>query len=67
MQKGRDILRGFGPDSQSHQKPSATCGGVEKAKPMPYDPPKGPKGISSPTHGSLGGTNHGKAGTQGRH
>ena len=61
----RDILSEFGPDSPSNQKPRATCGGVEEAKPLPYDPPDGPKGLGNRGPG-LGGTNHGNCGTQGK-
>lgn len=38
-------------------------GGVITAKKLPYDPPKGPKGQMHEGPG-LGGTNHGKCGTQ---
>ena len=67
MKSGRDILGGFGPDSRSPQAPRATNGGKQTPKTIPYDPPKGPKGISSPTQGSIGGINHGQCGTQGKH
>lgn len=67
MQKGRDILRGFGPDSKSGSTSRASNGGQVTAKPLSYSPPKGPIGISSPKQGSIGGTNHGQCGTQGKH
>ncbi len=61
-----DFLRQYGPD---RREPSAgakpTCGGVKEAKELPYSPPVGPKGQMHRGVG-LGGTNHGKAGTQGR-
>ena len=44
------------------------CGGVEMkdVKPLPYSPPKGPTEQMRERPG-LGGTNHGNAGTQGKH
>lgn len=67
MKSGKDILGGFGKDSRSPQVGRATNGGQQTPKAMPYSPPKGPIGISSPKQGSIGGTNHGKCGTQGKH
>lgn len=69
MQKGRDILNGFGPNSASPQAPKASCGGVEMkdVKAMPYSAPVGPKGINDPKTPGLHGTNHGNAPTQGKH
>lgn len=61
----RDILGEYGPDSPMNQKPRATSGGVEEAKPLPYSPPKGPIGQGHEGPG-LGGMNHGNAGTQGK-
>lgn len=55
----KDILKGFGPDSPSNQKPSATRGGFCEAAPIPYDPPKGPSNIGDPKSPGLHGTNHG--------
>lgn len=57
----RDILGGFGSDSSQPQVPSAT-GGAPTAKPLPYDPPKGP--IQGPNGPGLGGSNYGNCGTQ---
>lgn len=59
----RDILREYGPDSASDQKPGSCCGGVTEAKSLPYDPPKGPTGMMQQSPG-LHGTNHGNCGTQ---
>ena len=58
-----DLLNEFGPDASSPQKPRATSGGVEKAKPLPYDPPKGPSNQMQQGPG-LHGTNHGNCGSQ---
>lgn len=41
-------------------------GGKPQPKPLPYEPPKGPTGQMQQGPG-LGGTNHGKCGTQGKH
>ena len=41
---------------------SSKCGGIKKAKPLPYTPPVGPKGQT--TGPGIGGTNHGTGGTQ---
>lgn len=60
-----EILNEYGKDSSQPQVERASCGGVEKAKPLPYDPPKGPLGIMKEGPG-LGGTNHGNCGSQGR-
>lgn len=62
-----DILREFGPDSASDQKPRATSGGPTMAKPLPYDPPKGPKDQMHEGPGLRGGDNCGNCGTQGKY
>jgi hypothetical protein len=62
----RDILDEYGPNSPDTQKPRATSGGVKEAKPLPYDPPKGPIGINHEGVG-LGGSNHGNSVDQGKH
>lgn len=59
-----DILSHYGPES----KPGgdrASCGGCQEAKPLPYDPPKGPTEQMRRKVG-LGGTNYGNCGTQGK-
>ena len=61
-----DILSEFGSDSSQPQKPSANSGGVTEAKPLAYDPPKGPSGQMQQGPG-LHGTNHGCCVTQGKH
>jgi len=61
-----DILKMYGPDSSQPQAPVATSGGVTEAKPLPYSPPQGPIGIGNRS-ASLGGTNHGCCGTQGKY
>lgn len=56
-------------DRPSADAARATCGGCQyPAKPLPYDPPKGPRGQYAPGPG-LGSQsrNLGKAGTQGKH
>lgn len=63
----RDILREYGPDSPSNQKPRATSGGVTMAKDLPYDPPVGPKDQFHERPGLGGGDNHGCCGTQGKY
>ncbi len=55
----KDILRGFGPDSPSNQKPSATSGGPTSAGSIPYCPPVGPSNIGDSKSPGLHGTNHG--------
>lgn len=62
----RDILREYGPDSPSNQKPRATSGGTTQAKELPYSPPVGPKGMAHEGPG-LGGDNCGCCGTQGKY
>ena len=42
-------------------------GGKPHVKELPYSPPLGPKHQSHERPGLGGGTNHGHAGTQGRH
>ena len=59
----RDILSNYGPDRTEGAK-RASCGGVKEAKELPYSPPVGPK---NKTDVGASGTNHGNAGTQGRH
>lgn len=61
-----EILSSYGKDSSTPQVERATCGGVEKAKALPYDPPKGPTAHTQQGPG-LHGTNHGHCGTQGKH
>lgn len=56
----------YGPNSPSDQKPGARSGGVTQAKPLRYDPPVGPKGISHEGPG-LGEDNCGNCGTQGKY
>lgn len=65
MAKSKDILSDYGRDSTNPQRPRATCGGVCEAKPLRYDPPKGPTNQMRARLG-LGGTNHGSCGTQGK-
>lgn len=62
----KDILDMYGPNSPSDQKPGARSGGVTQAKPLRYDPPVGPKGISHEGPG-LGEDNCGNCGTQGKY
>jgi hypothetical protein len=59
-----DILREYGPDTNTHQKPRATSGGVKEAKPLPYSPPVGPSNIGDSKSPGLHGTNYGNCGTQ---
>jgi len=61
----RDILSEYGRDSSQPQVARSTCGGVEKAKPLPYSPPKGPSNQMQQGPG-LHGTNHGNSGSQGK-
>ena len=63
----KDMLREFGPDSASNEKPRASSGGEMQAKPLPYSPPVGPKNHMHEGPGLKGGTNHGCCGTQGKH
>lgn len=63
----RDILNEFGPNSSQPQKSGATCGGVEKAKELPYSPPVGPTNINDAKTPGIHGTNHGNSVNQGRH
>ncbi len=37
-----DILKGYGSDRPSYEKPRASSGGTKEAKPLAYSPPKGP-------------------------
>jgi hypothetical protein len=61
-----DILSEYGKDSGAGQVARATNGGQVECKDLPYSPPKGPMGQMQKGVG-LGGTNHGCAGTQGKH
>ena len=61
-----DILSEYGKDSGAGQAARATNGGQVECKPLPYSTPKGPMGQGHNSVG-LGGTNHGCAGTQGKH
>ena len=63
MDKGKDILSEYGPEASSGSR--SNSGGVKEAKPLPYDPPKGPTEQMRRAVG-LGGTNHGNCGTQGK-
>ena len=60
-----DILNEYGKDSSTPQEARAECGGVEKAKPLSYDSPKGPTSQMNQGPG-IHGTNHGNCGTQGK-
>ena len=62
MAKGH-ILSEYGPE-RKESRPAEACGGVKEAKELPYSPPVGPRNQTQPGHS---GTNHGRAGTQGRH
>lgn len=55
----RDILKGFGPDTNKPQAQVATSGGCCEAKPIPYSPPMGPSNIGDAKSPGLHGTNHG--------
>lgn len=57
-----DILSMYGNNTPQPQKPPAKSGGVMQAKPMPYDPPKGPLNMM----GGYDVTNHGNCGSQGK-
>ncbi len=59
-----DILSEFGPDSSSGS--SASNGGKQEVKPIPYSPPKGPTGQMQQGPG-LHGDNCGQCGTQGKY
>jgi hypothetical protein len=63
----RDILSEYGPDSPDRQMPRATSGGVKEAKPLAYDPPKGPSNINDSKSPGLHGSNHGCCGTQSKY
>lgn len=62
----RDILSEYGNDSSQPQAPRARSGGEMMAKPLPYNPPKGPTNIMDGRSPGLHGTNHGNCGTQGK-
>jgi hypothetical protein len=62
-----DILRQYGPDSPSNQKPRATSGGAQDPKPLPYSPPVGPTTFSHEGPGLADHMNHNNCGTQGKH
>lgn len=64
MDKGKDILSEYGPESTSGNR--ASNGGRQEPKPILYDQPKGPTEQMRRQPG-LGGTNHGQCGTQGKH
>jgi hypothetical protein len=51
----------------SRKEVSNLSGGVKEAKPLPYDPPKGPKDQHHERPGLGGGDNHGCCGTQGKY
>lgn len=62
----RDILRDYGPDSPSNQKPRASGGGHPTTRDVHnYSPPAGPTNIGDPKSPGLHGHNCGNAGTQG--
>lgn len=62
-----DILNHYGANSTQPQKPRASEGGCCEAKPLAYDPPKGPTSQMQQGPG-LHGTNHGQSGgQQGQH
>lgn len=64
----RDILSGFGPDSPSNQKPSASNGGQMPVRDVRnYSPPVGPKNINDSKTPGLHGDNCGPCGTQGKY
>lgn len=63
----RGILSEYGPDAPAPQAPRATSGGVTSAKPLPYDPPKGPTTFSHEGPGLASHTNHGCCGSQGKY
>lgn len=58
----RDILGGFGPDTQKSQASPADCGGcLTPSDVMNYKPPVGPSNINDPKSPGLHGTNHGNS------
>ena len=59
----RDILGGFGPDTLKPQAPRMSGSGQVECKPLPYAPPKGPKGQMEQGPG-LHDKNLGNCGTQ---
>lgn len=62
----RDILREYGPDSPSNQRPRSAGGGHMPVRDVhKYQPPLGPTNIGDPNSPGLHGHNCGKAGTQG--
>jgi hypothetical protein len=62
MKSGRDILSGYGNDSSSPKRPSATTGGIKQARDvMGYCPPQGPTNINDPKGPGLHGYNCGIA------
>lgn len=63
----KDILRMYGPDSPSDQRPVATNGGQCMPKDIPYSAPVGPKGIGDPKSPGIHGMNHGNSVMQGKH
>lgn len=62
----KDILDMFGGNSIPPQPGQASSGGIKEAKPLPYSPPVGPKGIMDPKSPGLHGANHSNCGTQGK-
>jgi hypothetical protein len=62
----KDILREYGPDSPSNQRPRATSGGITSARDvMNYRPPQGPSNIGDRKSPGLHGENYGCCGSQG--
>lgn len=62
-----DVFDGW-PESAQPQAARATNGGAQQPKDvMNYKPPQGPSNVGDPNSPGLHGTNHGNAGTQGRH
>lgn len=62
-----DILNEYGPNSSQPQVGSASNGGRQSPKDIPYSPPVGPKSINDPKTPGIHGTNHGCCGTQGKY
>lgn len=60
-----DFFKDFSPSS-APEKARAKEGGECECKELPYSPPKGPTPHMQQSPG-LHGTNHGNAGTQGKH